>query len=766
MVHEYYAHTSNSRDNELLIDHLRLTAELSALNGSFFNHEKICRQLGLLHDIGKHTENFQNVLLGLAHKQDHAIVSAMYFNSNSQLDSNIKDLMSLVMACHHSYLYSDSREFCRRQFKLPGSFENVLSTYDDNKSVAVASDTEYHDIEEYIAEEHLMLDLSNSDFNINISTDNRRMFCARVLYSCLVDADYSATAEYDSPGYLNQYYYSDDFLVDEYLHAFNQYYADLINCAKDTPMNQIRKYVYDMCNTNARVYDKFVTLTAPTGSGKTLSLMKFALENAKAFNRRRIIIILPFLSIINQNAEIYKSIFGEDVVLVDDSQTEYTEDSRVMSDRWSSPIIVTTSVKFFETLFSCKATDIRRLHNITDSVIVFDECQTLPSDVLNSSIEILQALTEDYNCTVLFSTATQPSYEYRNFSDVRPYGALAIRRKGVCVAKMQWSASEIIDDVDWLFNYYDKIRHVDIETIANDVSYSELAEYFDENISSLYVFNTVKQARCMYDALSNIYDKADCYLITSNLCATDKLFIISEINQRLKSGDVIKVAATQCVEAGVDFDFPSGAREFAPLDSIIQTLGRVNRNGKYHGKFLVFQGVNHGRYDYPSQSYHCASDLSLSMLKNNKVSLYDKLFVDSYFKRLYSYSGYAQDSIHLLDSMFCNDFQSVFKHYNLVDNKNCCILIVPSVYGDMAEYENLVSNIIENGYTITKGLMKKLSKYTISVYCSGNFDINRISCRLKFRKFDSNTNWYLLQDLSAYSATGFNKVNGGSGIVL
>lgn len=771
MGNEYFAHISPAREPEILIDHLRLTGKLAALNGSSFNHGKVCEQLGLLHDIGKRTVNFQKVLQHRAVKQDHAIVSAIYYLNHSGVsDKWMREHMSLIMACHHSYLYSSCLSFCSREFseeRLKTVCGMAQTTRDSDKSIAVSDLAEWDRIKSYVDDNKLLLDVTADDyFDIKDMSLNERMFYVRMLYSCLVDADYSATAEYSEPGFLAEHFYTKPFDAVGFSAKLDAYHDRLAASASDTAMNRLRDRVYTRCALMGSQISGFVTLTAPTGTGKTLALMRFALNNALAFGRQRIVVVLPYLSIINQNANVYRQIFGDNAVLVDDCQTEYTESVEIMADRWSSPIIVTTSVKFFETLFSCKATDCRRLHSVADSVVVFDECQTLPSDVLNSSIEVLQSLTRHYNTTVLFSTATQPSYEYRNYKECTRVGNFAGVGCAVTVSDMEWNTVEVMDDVQGIFDEYAQARLLSVTCRTDDMSYGQLVEYYKES-AALYVFNTVKHAKHMYEELVSCYGIADCYLITSNLCAADKLAVIDIINSRLAVGDIIKVASTQCIEAGVDFDFPAGAREFAPFDSVIQTAGRINRNGLFDGKFLVFMGTEHGRFDYPSVGYKCASGFTKTMaVEHDGLCLYDTGYVDAYFAKLYRSSNYSRDLDGLYEAEAHDDYKGVKDSYKFIEDRGQVMMIVRPAWCDADVYESLVGDIRQHGYTITKGLMKKLMPFTVSVYCFKSLDLSAVSIQLRFRGYDSATNWYLLINDSSYTKTGFDSSVPGSDFIF
>ncbi len=744
---KYLAHKCGEKE-ELLIEHLQQTADLAEMFASSFGSSKVGRQLGLLHDVGKLTIAFQNVLQGKAVKKDHAIVSGIYYNKYGKIEDKwLRKHMALLMACHHSHLYGSKKSLSNilTEDNIINAQFGLVTTRDADKTIAVENSEEWNEIQDYIEQYGLNLNLEASDYlDITDMSVNEKMFYIRMLYSCLVDADYTATAMFEDNEYYNRSMKTFD--AEALLTKLNEYHDTLVQAAADTPMNRIRNRVYDVCAKMGPLVGRSIcTLTAPTGTGKTLALMKFALENAKELNKNKVIIVLPYLSIIDQNAQLYQKIFGEDVVLIDDSQTDFTDETRLLSERWSAPIIVTTSVKFFETMFESKATDIRRLHQVANSVIVFDECQTLPSSILNMSMEILQSLTRYYNTTVLLSTATKPSYEYRNKEVIKESRVLGNKKS--LLSRMMWNGVEIMDDVPGLFKEYEAIKNMSVDTnVATVFDTQMLVDYYKDESQVLYVFNTIKHATDMYECLVAMYGSEYCYLITSNLCANDKLVIIEEINKRLHAGLPVYVAATQCIEAGVDFDFPAGAREYAPFDSVVQAAGRVNRNGKSHGRFLVFLYKDHGRYDYPSEDYKWASDITYDLLKSSSgMNVYDLGLMDKYFKQLFQSVNYRDDKQELYDALYDVDYDNIDEAYTLIEKANrVTMIVVPNKRYDKEQYDKLIDDIVRNNYTITKGLMRQLSKYTVQMYATKLKNIN--GYRLSFRGLNGGvTNWYLVQ---------------------
>ena len=779
---EYFAHKNDSK-TEPLIDHLKNTAELAGKFASDFNNSKVAYQLGLLHDIGKHTINFQNVLSGKLVKQDHAIIAGIFYYEHGLIQNKwIKNHMSLIMAGHHAGLYCDSKNNpIDRQMKESNNLDFTYGarTTLANKSIALSSKEEYEDIIDYVNELSLNIPIEKSDyFNISDMSENEKMFYVRMLLSCLVDADYTSTAMFDDEMYLDKSS-AHELCADELLTKLNKYHDDLVHKSDNTIMNKLRNQVYTECENKGKLLNSFCTLTAPTGTGKTLALIKFALENAKTFDKKRIFIILPYLSIIEQNVKIYEEIFGKDNVLRDDSNTEYTDESRLYSDRWTSPIIVTTSVKFFETLFTNKTSDIRRLHQIANSVIVFDECQTLPSNLLSTTLEILNTLTDKYNTTVLFSTATKPAYKYRDCEKYEEMSNDPFQRTSLFQSKpkllshTKWHGTEVISDIQKLFSEYEKVKNTHVMYDTNtEYTNNDLVQYFENENQVLYIFNTVKHAVSMYQTLCETKGQENCYIITSAFCAIDKIRIISEINNRLKNGEPVYVAATQCIEAGVDFDFPCGAREFAPFDSEIQSAGRINRNGKYNGKYLIFLYNEHERKDYPSTGYMFASNLSKQLAEQNvDMSLYDFDKLNEYFHKLYKQSSsYDKDSKELYNAMQYDDYQLMADNYNLIEkNSSQAIFIVPPK-NDRTKYDDIITDIVTHDYTISKGLMKTASQLTVTVYTSKSKNPDNAGTRLNLRMKHNGdvipTNWYILNDESLYSDTGLDISKCSSGFFM
>ena len=726
---DYFAHTCGDKKEDLL-DHLKKTADLAKLFTKDFGSAAVGSQIALLHDVGKHTVYFQEVLERKRKGIDHAIVGAEVYSElcgygwipNKRLALTI----CMCIACHHSVLHRETG------YPVPTDFKSIIQTLtgDREKKNALSSHKEWEQILDFVRNNELMIKISKSDY-LDIKSMNHltRMFYARMLFSCLVDADYTATASFEDPQYqqkaegeaLDPQKRIED--LQEYRHRY------FSNCPSSL-MNQLRERVYQAAE-NSKGSPGLYTMTAPTGTGKTLAIAAFALSHAAANGQKRIFIVLPYLSIITQNSEIYRKIFGKDVILEDDSQTEYTERTRLLSDRWSSPIIVTTSVRFFETLFRVRTTDVRRLHQVANAVIVFDEAQTLPLGVTDSTLEIMQELTKNYNTTILFSTATQPNYQYRKY-----------------LSQLPLKSREIIHNRDELFRLYDQAKNTTVTFSTDRIwTYKDLKFHYQNEKQVLFVFNTVKKASEMYSLIKNL-EHIEVFYLSSALCPQHRLDMLEALRIKLSEKASVWLISTQCIEAGVDIDFPSGAREIAPYTSIIQTAGRINRNGKVEGKMLVFQMEDEKGRGYPGTDYKNEAMISLSMARRQAINLNALDALDEYYRRLFTESSSGEkDKIEIRQAIEEEDYEALSDAYQLIEQRNQDVVIVPY---SKELYDNIKRELKDENWCLTKDIMKKAHNITVSVKLREEM---KLWCRqlfLKTRQGPEHTNWYLLEEHSKY----------------
>ncbi|MEK6677597.1 MAG: CRISPR-associated helicase Cas3', partial [Planctomycetota bacterium] len=419
-------------------------------------------------------------------------------------------------------------------------------------------------------------------------TDGEKAFQAaiycRMLFSCLVDADYLATEAFMRPDRGDER----NRLMPTPVELLSHLDVYLERFAANTPVNRARANVLAQCRAKAELPPGFFSLTVPTGGGKTLSSLAFALTHAVEHGLRRVIYAIPFTSIIEQNASVFAEAFidaGPHIVLEHhsnfDPQDIRGEDPgfesqtpwyRLAAENWDAPIVVTTNVQLFESLYASKPSRCRKLHRIARSVIILDECQTLPVTLLAPTLRMLEELVRNYGCTVVLCSATQPAITER--PDFR------IGIKGV---------REIVDDPPRLF---ESLKRVEVERLGK-LDDNAVVERLRLHEQALCVVNTRAHAAKLFTALRDVQKISDCvFHLSASMCAAHRTDVLDEIRGRLNPHDPKPciVISTQLIEAGVDIDFPIVYRAMTGLDSIAQAAGRCNREGRLDsGVCIVFR---------------------------------------------------------------------------------------------------------------------------------------------------------------------------------
>ena len=395
-------------------------------------------------------------------------------------------------------------------------------------------------------------------------------FFTRMLYSCLVDADFLDTEKYMSYGTILR---GNNVGINELREKFNIFLSNQVY--KKTRINNKRNKILKRCIEMAKLPVGLYTLTVPTGGGKTLSSLAFALNHAVKNDLQRIIYVIPYTSIIEQNAKVFKNVLGEENVLEHHSNYQFDENTsenlqslqlklKLAAENWEIPIVVTTNVQFFESLFSNKSSRCRKLHNIAKSVIIFDEAQMLPINYLKPCLLAISELVFNYNSTALLCTATQPSINEFLPQPIRPI--------------------EIMDNPRQLYLDFKKVKVMNIGKLDDDA----LAQNLSNHDQVLCIVNTRKHANEIFNKL----DGASFHLSTL-MCPIHRQETLKEIRRCLKEGLRCRVVSTQLIEAGVDVDFPVVFRSMAGIDSIVQSAGRCNREGNLpYGATYVFQPIS------------------------------------------------------------------------------------------------------------------------------------------------------------------------------
>ena len=470
--------------------------------------------------------------------------------------------------------------------------------------------------------------------------------------------------------------------------------------APDDKVANARASVVEDCSKAASLPSGAFTLTVPTGGGKTLSSLNFALRHALTHGKRRIIYVIPFTSIIEQNAEVFRELLaplGENAVLEHHSNLspdQETEASRLAAENWDAPIIVTTAVQFYESLYASKTSRSRKLHNIANAVVILDEAQCLPVDYLKPCLRVLQELSTHYNTTTVLCTATQP----------------AVAKSSDFLIGFE-NPTEIIQDTDKLFSDLDRVRvryrgTLDDPTIANELSAAP---------QTLCIVNTRKHARKLYEALSGSPEEN--FHLSTLMCPQHRLQVLATIRQRLKDSQPVRLVSTQLIEAGVDVDFPLVYRSMAGLDSIAQAAGRCNREGKLAtGETHVFHSEHTRSERYFAQTAGIGHEI-LDLHQSDPLST---TAVQAYFTKYYHQQKSRWDSKDILGDFKMTDskelpllfnYQTAAEKFRLIE-KNQIPVIIP--WDD--EAKKLRETLLNESIPLNRKLLRGLQRYTVQIY--------------------------------------------------
>ena len=564
----YYAHSAGNLPYEhwqTMESHARNVGVMAAGFAAYFGAQEIARATGLLHDMGKYSPLFDKRLHGDPKRVDHSTAGAKI--AVERWGVRLGKMMAFCIAGHHAGLANGAGAGDGRgtlQQRLDWQFGADIPKLDEVWRQEI-------DLPETLPAPSVKPDAG----------DHPHFTCAffiRMLYSCLVDADFLDTEAFYAK--LEQRETVRGGHPD--LETLRPVFFDFINAfrrratqapqeteeqQRNAALNRLRGEILDYAVAQAQQDTGLFSLTVPTGGGKTFTSMAFALEHAKAHGLRRVIYVIPFTSIIEQNAAEFRKAFGalgEAAVLehhssFDDAKLkgESSKDKlRLASENWDMPVVVTTAVQFFESLFADRSSRCRKLHNISGSVIILDEAQLLPLNLLRPIMQAVKELARNYACSVVLCTATQPAVQsehgfYKGLQNVR----------------------ELAPNPPALFDALRRtsVQHVGVQTNA------ELLGILSQHEQMLVIVNNRRHARSLYDAAKHL--GGVCHL-TTLMCAEHRSQVLDEIRAKLFSGCPCRVIATSLIEAGVDVDFPFVMRAEAGLDSVAQAAGRCNREGK------------------------------------------------------------------------------------------------------------------------------------------------------------------------------------------
>ncbi|HRN27904.1 MAG TPA: CRISPR-associated helicase Cas3' [Ignavibacteriaceae bacterium] len=719
MKKEFFAHVKQNEDGSwkephLLIDHLNDTAKRTSKAAGEFENADWGELSGLWHDLGKFHPAWQKYLCrksgfdSEAHieesnnRPNHSTAGAVL--AIQKLQKNYKDaarILSYVIGGHHAGLPDWTPQLHSR-------------LYDDNQNLIEDDLNKIKEIEEAkeFLDETIPISIPIIYKNSADKNSNEQLHLwIRILFSCLVDADFLDTEKYmdekERGGYLT---------IDKLKQRFDTYMSEK---KSNSELNKKRNGILKRCREKAELMPGFFSLTVPTGGGKTLASMAFALEHAIQYNKKRIIVAIPYTSIIEQTAKVYKYgadtdeeieklkaegkfLFGEDQVLEHHSNLDPDKESsknRLASENWDAPIIVTTNVQLFESLFKNRTSACRKIHNIANSIIILDEAQMLPQGYFRPILSALKGLVNYFGVTVVLMSATQPALKGKIGSDTNSIEGLE-------------NVTEIIDEPDSLSKDFKRVEFL-LPTELNKIkSWEEVAEELNTYEQVLCVVNTRSDCR----QLHKLMPERTIHL-SGFMCGEERSEIISDIKTKLKNNEPIRVISTQLVEAGVDIDFPVVYRALTGLDSIAQAAGRCNRENKLKdgGKVVVFVPPKPS----PSGFLRKAEDAGKAIIRNHPDEEFTPSLYSEYFKYLYSNLN-SFDEVdfynHLVRDATTFDFQfrSFAEKFNMIDSTKQYSIIV--WYESLKSGKSSLKLIDQLKYAgPSKELLRKLQRYIVNV---------------------------------------------------
>lgn len=675
---QYYAHSSDNSsksDWEPLQEHLLLVAERAKAFGVKFGAGDLCFLAGVLHDIGKYQNSFQKRLEGSSTKVDHAVCGAREVLTLREYDY-ISQMIAYAIIGHHSgladlgadadsedtgtllgRLKKKSEDYLYYKNEMPGINENIVFSITPEK------------------------ERDKFAFQLGLLT--------RMIYSCLVDADYLETERYYNPKIdraitsdFNKY----EKKLDDRLGKFKP--DDSIICLK---RNEILSY----CKKSAEGEKGIYTLSVPTGGGKTLSSFSFAVKHLLTHKLDRIIFVIPYTSIIEQTADVFKDLVGSDALLehhcnfvFDDSGDDSQNKLRLASENWDVPVVVTTNVQFLESFFSSKGSKARKLHNAANSVIIFDEVQMLPLKYLSPCLTLIEMLSKHLGSTVLMMSATFPPYQ-----TLMPDARLR----------------EIVPKEEKIEQYFQRT----VASYIGKKSDEEIISLVKKERQALVIVNSKAHAR----ELSQKYGE-DAYHLSTRMIPSHRKEVLKKIRDDLKdSRKRCVVFSTSLIECGVDVDFETVFRSAAGLDSVVQSAGRCNREGKLlTGRVYVFESTS--PREIKKGDIKEAQMIALPIMSKSKEDLLSVAAVDEYFEDLLCVRQKQLDNFDILKCfkimlrkgkprlMF--DFEKCDTAFSVITSDTTPVIVPVDAFA-----EESLRRLIQFG---SRQDARALQRYSVSVY--------------------------------------------------
>lgn len=635
----YYAHTAPDGRKQLQKDHAQNVAEIAAAFAQTFHGMDTAYAAGLLHDIGKYSKEAQTYLLTNKRVNgqiiDHSTAGAAECFDAARNQQELGYLISAFsIAGHHAGLPDKGSQ-------TNASTDSTLWGRYNRKNEGKIPDYSAYRTEITFPQAPHMPTQDIAELSMYI----------RMVFSCLVDADFLDTETFFD-GQSRPSSPADFHILLKNLNRFTAPWQVPTN-----PLNKRRQEILNTCHQKGKSLDKgLFTLTVPTGGGKTIASLAFALEHAVKHNMSHVIYVIPYTSIIDQTADIFRKAIGGNHVLEHHSNKLYDPDENndtlrmaKATENWDMPVIVTTSVQFFESLYACKTGRCRKLHNIADSVIIFDEAQLLPLAHLRPCVYAIDQLVKNYGCSAILCTATQPALDpiFQEFDPGRTITEL-------CPTRL--SKDRIFQRVQYKY--------------ADTTTPDELTDELTKRKQVLCVVNKRKTAQNLYEKLKHL---PGTFHLSTFMYPEHRRNILKKIKQRLYHHKPCRVISTSLIEAGVDLDFPVVFREETGLDSILQAGGRANRNGKSkatQSPVIIF------RFDETAKGDLSRRIVAFRQVVKKYKRIDSKEAITEYFRIWRDLSGPSlQDSKHILDLSSNLRFREIGTSFHLISDSSYIIYI-------------------------------------------------------------------------------------------
>jgi len=737
MTSKIYAHTLKDRSSdewEPLYGEGGHAPKVQELCGRFYREMfrdgaadagMLAEFIGYYHDMGKADPKFQQYLRDShtgerAQSCDHKKAAAKLMREKFGL---LGKMLSFTLYGHHSGLPKGtdlSSIFLDEQYEILACVRASLPDGHPMQDYALKNITSYlppktaRDNAEHLFSLHLWL---------------------RMLHSCLIDADWLATESFmDKEKYRDREQKAQASKNESSMEELSQRLEAKLSemeAGAQSSINSLRREIHTACYNAASKAPGVYKLQVPTGGGKTLSSLSFALKHASLHGMKRVIYIIPFTTIIEQTADQFRKMLGDDVILEHHSQVseEFGESNayRFASENWDVPLIVTTNVQFFESLYASQNSRCRKLHNIARSVLIFDEVQSIPMSVLSPCLAMMRSLGRDFGCSIILSTATQPHFSKTEFENL----------------KGGWESEEIHSLLESGFEerLRREMKRVKIISLGKQ-SKEQLLEHFltSGEKSGLIIVNLTKQAQDLVKLFFEHPEKSNAqaqdesykiYHLSSRMCPAHRKKVLAELRVRLDASLPSILISTRVIEAGVDISFPVVYRDRCGLDTLAQSAGRCNRHGEQVGQLGITYSyeAEENEYKIPSLFIDMSDGAStlqnLCRLQNGEVDYFSDEFMTSYFKNFYHYSRWKDahyDAHQILKNKIGRndlkikswDFPAIAKEFKLIDTSQIKILIP---YGE--DYEGLRTEILKSSqlkYSLKRQDFRQMQQYQVNIY--------------------------------------------------